>query len=99
MHVLLLEFYSKDKQAGELRAGLMAERAKEREGVAVLGPAPAAISRIKDIYRTGLYFKSADIDKLTEIKDQAEALQAQFLEAHSGPDVTLQFDLDPVENF
>lgn len=99
MHVLLLEFYSKDKQAGELRAGLMAERAKGREGIAVLGPAPAAISRIRDIYRTGLYFKSADIDKLTEIKDQAEALQAQFMEAHSGPDVTLQFDFDPVENF
>ena len=65
MHVLLLEFYSKDNQAGELRAGLMAERAKGREGIAVLGPAPAAISRIRDIYRTGLYFKSADIDKLT----------------------------------
>ena len=65
----------------------------------VIGPAPAAISRIKDIYRVGLYFKHEDVNLLTGLKDMAESAQEKHFATPGDPDVSMQFDLDPVGMF
>ena len=65
----------------------------------IIGPAPAAISRIKDIYRVGLYFKHEDVDLLTGLKDMAEQAQEKHFATPGDPDVSMQFDLDPVGMF
>ena len=69
------------------------------DGLQVIGPAPATISRIKDVYRVGLYFKHEDVNLLTGLKDMAEKAQEQHFATPGDPEVSMQFDLDPVGMF
>ena len=61
----------------------------------VIGPAPALIGKINDVYRYGVYVKNKNYEKLVEIKDGIEALRASR-ERLQG---LCQFDFDPVHNF
>ena len=61
----------------------------------VIGPAPALIGKINDIYRYGVYVKNKNYEKLVQIKDGIEALRASA-ERMQG---LCQFDFDPVHNF
>ena len=59
--------------------------------VSVIGPTPATISRIKDIYRFMIYARSKSVDELIRIKDIAEDHIAG-----SASSVRVSFDLDPM---
>ncbi|MCR5487077.1 MAG: primosomal protein N' [Lachnospiraceae bacterium] len=56
-----------------------------------IGPADAAISRIKDMYRKQLFLKSGDYELLTRIKDAVEEMREQE-RSYRG---RLEFDFDP----
>ncbi len=62
--------------------------------VSVIGPTPATISRIKDIYRFMIYVKSESADTLVMIKDRAEAYSNE-----TASDVRISFDLDPMNSY
>ncbi len=63
-----------------------------RTQLQIIGPAPATISKINDIFRFVFYIKCAEYDKLIQIKDilETEAKERQS----SGEQV--QFDFDPM---
>lgn len=61
----------------------------------VIGPAPAQIGKINDIYRYGVYIKNKDYQKLVAIKDQIERFRA----GQDNPRGTCQFDFDPMNAY
>lgn len=57
----------------------------------IIGPAPMAVSKVKDTYRQVIYVKHADYEKLVKIKNQLE----RYIEINSGYNhVTVQFDFN-----
>ena len=72
--------------AGAKNAGCAREDESGR--MRLIGPAPAAISRINDIFRFVFYVKSSKYDKLIEIKDLLE----QNISARQLRTETVQFD-------
>ncbi|MCR5209026.1 MAG: primosomal protein N' [Lachnospiraceae bacterium] len=105
-HMLVMQFFSRNEAAGMARARYIAAL-RDREEIAgdgierpeVIGPAPATIGRIDDIYRIGLYFKHSDVNVLIKLKDAAESIQTACFADRSKPEVSLQFDFDPVGSF
>ena len=47
----------------------------KKDGVFVVGPADAAISKIKDVYRKCFFVKSDGYDKLISVKDDLEKMR------------------------
>ncbi len=64
----------------------------QNKKIQVLGPAPANISRINDIYRHVFYIKHAQYDVLVEVKDAVEETLRQWQPRQ----LSIQFDFDPV---
>ena len=89
-HMLAVLVLSQEEEAGMKLAVRLAALAGE--GARVIGPAPAAISRIGDRYRTVFYGKSGHMKDLIAIKDKMEAV----LEAENSRTETVQFDFDPM---
>lgn len=94
--LLVLYFFGEDEEelargAREVRE--LIEALPEREGLTVIGPAEAAVSKIKDIYRRVLYLKSKDLETLLAVK---EKLEAQVRERKSLNSVNIQFDRNPM---
>ena len=58
------------------------------QGIPVLGPAPAAIEKLKDMYRYVVYIKAANYDILVNVKD---ALEEYILKQPPGK-CLVQFD-------
>ena len=58
----------------------------------MIGPAPAAIGRINDIFRFVFYIKCPKNAKLIQIKDKLE----EEWKLHPSQDEMIQFDFDPV---
>ena len=55
----------------------------------VIGPAPASVGKVKDVYRRVLYLKHENYDLLVRIKDRLE----EYIEINSGfRKVNIQFD-------
>lgn len=69
---------------------------QRRPRIALIGPADAQISKMNDIYRRVIYLKSADYNRLIEIKDQIEALVNQ---GSISNEVNIQFDFNPMSGF
>ena len=61
----------------------------------VIGPTPASIGKLRDIYRQMIYIKSREIPTLTAIKDKAEA----YFETAKETGVRIGFDLDPMRGY
>lgn len=62
----------------------------------MIGPADAAVAKIKDIYRRVLYFKHQEYGTLVHMKDVLE----QFINSHREfRNVAVQFDFDPMNGF
>ena len=59
--------------------------------IQVIGPAPASIGKVNDIFRFVFYVKCAEYDKLIQIKDRAEELLNEWQ-----PEESVQFDFDPM---
>lgn len=69
---------------------------QRRPRIALIGPADAQISKMNDIYRRVIYLKSADYNRLIEIKDQIEALVNQ---GSISDEVNIQYDFNPMSGF
>ena len=97
-HMLAVQVFARDEERGMKLAVWLSRRAgtlkiKEEDGkMRLLGPAPAAIGRINDIFRFVFYVKCANYGKLVGIKDALEeALHGLELKQES-----VQFDFDPM---
>jgi diaminopimelate epimerase len=63
------------------------------DGLILIGPSAARMSRLRDVYRYVLYIKSPEYDKLIDCRNRIEALQLPWR------DVGIQYDHDPVHGF
>ncbi len=72
-----------------------ADRAITQE-LQVIGPAPAGISKMNDIYRQVIYLKHGDYDRLVDIKNYLEGYY-NFSEQFTG--CSLQFDFNPMSGY
>ena len=72
-------------------ADKLAEQMRRYEQVVILGPAPASLSKAKDVYRYVIYAKCADYRILRQIKNGLE----QYMKAQETyRDCRLQFDFN-----
>lgn len=72
-------------------ADRLAEQMRRYEQVVILGPAPASLSKAKDVYRYVIYAKCADYRVLRQIKNGLE----QYMKAQeTHRDCRLQFDFN-----
>ena len=97
-HMLAVQVFSKTEDAGSEMAGRLSEEVKkafcdgsEARGLQLIGPAPASIEKLNDIFRFVFYVKCNKYDKLIEIKDMAE----EKIQEWQRPE-TVQFDFDPM---
>lgn len=65
------------------------------QGLQVIGPAEASISKINDLYRHVFYIKSGDYQALVEIKDLLET----FCRDRELKNQTVQYDFDPINTY
>lgn len=98
-HMLEVIIQSKDEKKGMQLATNLADKAKSyvedwpiKERGFIIGPAPASVGKVNDVYRLCVYIKNAEYDKLIEIKDQLEK------EVHGWDSKTenVQYDFDPI---
>ncbi len=90
-HMLAVQIFAGEEETGADLAQRLSEDAKA-EGALVLGPAPASIGRINDIYRYVFYIKDGAYEKLVRIKDR---LEGRLSEQQPG-NAQVQFDFDPM---
>ncbi len=70
---------------------LFAEKISRGKPLTIIGPAPAAVGKVRDIYRQVLYLKYENTDILIQIKDKLE----QYIEVNSGfRKIQIQFDFN-----
>lgn len=94
-HMLAVQIFSKDPERGEKLGEIIAGWLRSREGAdrcSILGPSPASIGKINDIYRNVLYLKASDYEILVECKDYLE-VKLPLLQLR---DENVQFDFDPI---
>ena len=99
-NMLAVQIFAKTEEAGSALAGNLALAARKqagsikngREFMTVIGPAPASITKINDIFRFVFYVKYSDYGKLVFIKDKMEGIiQDMQLKQEN-----VQFDFNPV---
>ena len=99
-HMMAVQVFSGTEEGGRnLSERLAALAGKyvdsgERPGsrMLVIGPAPASIGRINDIFRFVFYVKYQNYDKLVQVKDELE----RALLAWNPVRESVQFDFDPM---
>ncbi len=100
-HMLAVQIYASTEEGGrklgEYLASVASRYVVQTEPVSkrmmVLGPAPASIGRINDIFRFVVYVKYENYGKLVEVKDALDAA----LEEYQGKE-SVQFDFDPMNS-
>ncbi len=104
-NMLAVQVFSKTEEAGFAMAGRLAGEVKEKHvksqentgaqmlPLQLIGPAPATIGRINDIFRFVFYVKSAKYGKLVEIKDM---LEEELRRQPPAGELTVQFDFNPI---
>jgi len=70
----------------------MVDREVKEEMARIIGPAPASIGKINDIFRFVFYVKHGKYDKLIQIKDVLEQ-ECKFVQTGAE---SVQFDFDPM---
>lgn len=85
-------------------AGRLAEKMKQLvpelpKGSFVIGPAPASIGKINDVFRYVLYIKSPDYDVLIRIKDRMERWLKEREKQFTDKAERVQFDFNPMSPF
>lgn len=91
-HMLAVWTYSREEKDGFLLARRLADEAGRAGKLQVLGPAPASIGKIHDIFRFVFYVKHENYDKLIQVKDILEEKIKEQQPAY----VSVQFDFDPM---
>ncbi len=72
--------------------GSQGKYAGEPKELQIIGPVPASIGRINDIFRFVFYVKSTKYDKLVQIKDLLE----EEMQKNQPADELVQFDFNPM---
>ena len=104
-NMLAVQVFSREEESGFALADRLAAEVKEKfikpevKGAGgtiplqLMGPAPATIGRINDIFRFVFYVKSLKYGKLVKIKDMVEeGLRRQPPDG----ELTVQFDFNPI---
>lgn len=94
-HLLAIQVFSVDEKRGEALAKVLSEQVKRsfpKERFAALGPSPAGIGRVNDVYRHVLYVKASKYELLVRIKDKLEETVAEMQLSREN----VQFDFDPM---
>ncbi len=101
-HMMVMMTASADEMTAFLSMELLAKKIQQAQdkgrlpGLYMIGPADAAVAKIKDIYRRVLYFKHQEYGTLVHMKDVLE----QFINSHREfRNVAVQFDFDPMNGF
>ena len=102
-HMLAVQIFADREENGEKLADMLARTAKQYVNpvesidrrMIVIGPAPAGIGKLHDIFRFVFYIKYEKYDKLIEIKDRLEE-QVQDMQLKNE---SMQIDFDPVNAF
>lgn len=99
-HMLAVQIFAKEEENGKQLAerlsavvkSMMGQREAALEKLQVIGPAPAAIGKINDIFRFVFYVKHPQYDRLIQVKDMLEEKCAVM---QTGAE-SVQFDFDPM---
>lgn len=96
-HMLAVQIFGKNEDSAKQLAKKLSDVVKSIEdaSVAVIGPAPASIGKINDIFRFVFYAKHGEYDKLVQIKDALE----ERLQKWQPVGEMVQFDFDPLGTF
>ncbi len=102
-HMLAVLVTSADDAAGAALCAQLAALVKDRtdedgrggQKSQVIGPVPASIAKINDLYRHVLYVKDADYERLVEIKDMLELYSRE----KERKNLTVQYDFDPMNTY
>jgi primosomal protein N' (replication factor Y) len=97
-HMLSVQVQSPSEDMAAAAAGDLRDLLQKRAAV-LIGPAPAGIGRIRDIYRFVLYIKDASYDKLIVCKDRVEEYIHTVQGNGTYRNVQIQFDFDPVNPY
>jgi primosomal protein N' (replication factor Y) len=101
-HMMAMLVASKDEMTAALSAELLGKKVRQAQdsgklsGLSVVGPANAAVAKVKDIYKKVIYFKHEDYQELVKIKDVLEAFVGSHREFAN---IIMQFDFDPMNGF
>lgn len=95
-HMLAVQVYGKNEESTKQLANRLAyvvkcKRTQEQRSSVVMGPAPATIGKVNDVYRFVFYIKDAQYDALVAVKDLLETELKRL-----NPSEMVQFDFDPV---
>lgn len=98
-HMLVIQIASMhEEMADRLAEGVVSylNRELKAEGMSIIGPSVAMLSKVSDIYRRVVYVKDAEYGRLTHIKDVME----QVMGEKSMPDKTwITFDFNPMKTY
>ncbi|MDE6127942.1 MAG: primosomal protein N', partial [Lachnospiraceae bacterium] len=102
-NMMAVQIFAKEEKAGEELAGRLSKLAESFQDMTqradrrllVIGPAPAAVGRVNDIFRFVFYVKHENYGKLIEVKDKIEE-QALGMQLKNE---MLQIDFNPVNAF
>lgn len=99
-HMLAVQVYAKAEENGNLLAQRLADVVKStidvnvpiKDRLQVIGPAPAQIGKVNDIFRFVFYVKARNYDTLVQVKDVLE----DKLMLWQPKSENVQFDFDPM---
>jgi len=100
-HILCGMILGKEEETVKKTAHVLTECVKKTcekegmEGIRIIGPAPAGISKINDYYRYGIYIKSLKDEALIQIKEELEKCESQI----ANKAVMVSYDFDPINPF
>lgn len=100
-HMLAVQIYAASEEQGGALARQLASQAGAfvdesqpcGKRMMIVGPAPAGIGKVNDIYRFVFYVKDQSYDRLIAVKD---GLEAWMGERQMPRQMSLQFDFDPM---
>ncbi len=100
-HMLAVQIASVKEDHALAVAGTLREVLDRRNdgSLLIIGPASAALGKLRDEYRYVLYIKCPDYDKLIECKDEVQRLAADPEGGAAMADTGIQFDFDPVNPY
>lgn len=101
-HMLAVQIYAdSEDEGGKLAqqlarqtAGYVNQELPLARRTMIVGPAPAGIGKINDVYRFVFYVKDPDYEQLIRVKDGLEEWMGE--QPPRQPHISLQFDFDPM---
>ncbi len=101
-HMLAVQLFGRNEAEALQTGKILAERVKGmagagegealRDRLMVIGPSPAGIGKIEDVYRFVFYVKHKEYSRLVQVKDALE----DYIHEGNVSRVSVQFDFDPV---